>query len=748
MNARIVVVVGLGLMASSSAWGGQNPQSYRTQVPKITSDRWTRPLPPLPKRRTITKADYLKYIQEKWTSARIAAKKGRGKADVPQQYRSARNEAFVYKVTGNERYAKSAMEFIRGDYRYRTEGTGTNYAGCCVVTILPSMLAYHWIRDSGSLTAADHALVRKWLQGKIDNYAYYENGAMNRGVGGSACVKVANQWYPDTADQPLKCVKVMPWLKAKPLTRKQYVDSTWPMWWDFRDFYENSSGYVSHTLEMVMTTWEMLGTQELHNDPGMEKLARRYLAQITPIGAMPGYGDVVGFNCEPGRWILFMETWAKAHNDGQFKWAAHRMFEFLRQHEKEYYQWGNPIYDTMATLMEAYLVADDSIKPVEPTIGSVMTQRHDLRWVDSTKTGRHADQVDRIIPNKLMLRSGWDADDAYAMVELCKPMSHGHGSTASIECLIVDGSVLLAAPPYIIRSHRHHNSFVAWPDTRPAGFNWKRQILNGGRCAVTVPTFHKTAEKAYAHVRVTDYMNGPTTLDRRIFFLGKQGLWVRDTVTGGSEEFRGTIGPAYQFVGVYPKRGNNWVNACQTSVPVAFIWKPEYMMQFKNRPMDLLVYFMPKSGSAIAIDDVRVDASGLHAGRGKVIPNNFTDRVWYQMKTTLAKGQRHTFDSILLPHKPMQDATPLAEGIQSLLDDGPGRAVMQVKTPGGQTLYVGINAYGKPITAGPVTTDAKWFLVEVRSDGGAGYWLVEGTSLKVDGREVFTASERETVDKL
>jgi hypothetical protein len=61
----------------------------------------------------------------------------------------------------------------------------------------------------------------------VNNYAYYECGAMNRGIGASGCVTVANRWYPDTADQPLTSNKVLPWVKDKDFTRRQYVDFTW-----------------------------------------------------------------------------------------------------------------------------------------------------------------------------------------------------------------------------------------------------------------------------------------------------------------------------------------------------------------------------------------------------------------------------------------------------------------------------------------------------------------------------------------
>jgi hypothetical protein len=218
-------------------------------------------------------------------------------------------------------------------------------------------------------------------------------------------------------------------------------------------------------------------------------------------------------------------------------------------------------------------------------------------------------------------------------------------------------------------------------------------------------------------------------------------MWIRDTVSA-PRGFRGTIGPAFQFTGVYPKKGNHWANACQTTVPVAYISEPRYMMQFHNRPLDLLVWYAPKRGATLVIDDVTMDTS--HINHPKLILNtNFKHRVWYQMKTEGQRDRRETFDSILLPHKPTPEAEPLAKGIELILEEGPGRAAVRIGRPSGPTIYVGINADGKPMTAGPVTTDARYFAVRVDRHGHLDHWTVEATALNVNGRAVFTRSTRD-----
>jgi hypothetical protein len=107
------------------------------------------------------------------------------------------------------------------------------------------------------------------------------------------------------------------------------------------------------------------------------------------------------------------------------------------------------------------------------------------------------------------------------------------------------------------------------------------------------------------------------------------------------------------------------------------------------------------------------------------------------MKLDGTRDRQETFDSVLRPHTPLEDATPLARCVRLLLDEGTDRAVIAIETAPGQVRYVGINAEGKPMTAGPIQTDAKVFSVTVGPDQAVAHWLVEATTLHVEGKRVF-----------
>jgi hypothetical protein len=183
----------------------------------------------------------------------------------------------------------------------------------------------------------------------------------------------------------------------------------------------------------------------------------RYLDQASPLGIMPGYGDTVGLNSDPGQWIALMEKWATVYNDGRFKWVAHRMFEWSVARRKDMDQWGNITTATMDDLMKAYFAADDSIFEKRPEIGSLVTYRHAVNF--DTSSGNYPTVLPNEIPDKLILRGGWDPNDFYALVELTPSIGHGHGDTGSVNLLTSHGSILLADTPYLVKSPESHNDF-------------------------------------------------------------------------------------------------------------------------------------------------------------------------------------------------------------------------------------------------------------------------------------------------
>jgi len=719
----------LAVMAAGAVRADANKESdYRTKVPQITPSRWLRSPSPMPKPGRITREDYMEFIRRTYEGGRESALRVAGSPEHKNQYIYARREAFFYQATKDERHARLALKFIRGDYAYHTQGKGkdeeTHFA-----MFAPAVEAYWWIRSCPALTKQDHELCKRWLLMLNEKNKHLEYGAMNRSTGSALGRMVAAMLFPDNPE-------AAQW--------RRYADTVWNDWWKFRDTDENSTGYNGLWWHYITTWLNVADKEDLYQDPGMKKLIYRFLAQATPLGPTPYFGDVCGWNSSPGQWIALMEKWATVYHDGSFKWVAHRLFEWTAPQEEQMWQWGNINQNMMDGLMDAYLAADDSIEEVPPDLGSVVTYRKALRWSsreERQRTGYHAFLTDRVIPNKLIFRTGWQPDDTYALVELCPPMGHGQSDAGSINCLVSKGSVLLADTPYLVKDHSFHNCFIVKPAAEPKErWRWSHEKL--ARMKISVEDFHASRKVACASLRVGRYMDQPVTLERRIFFLGDEGLWVRDRLVA-DEPYEARIGPAWQTTHVYGERADNWVNTCMVTLPVAYIWELKYMMQWKNRPWDLLVYFMPHPGANVVIDDVTHDETRCIVD--KPLMNNFKKRVWYTRTAKLLPNEPHLFSTVLIPHKPTADASPLAKGIEPVLD-GDDAAVVKIAPDADRQLWVGFNRSGKVLQAQRIATDAKWFMVIVDGAGATGYWLVDATYLEVDGHKVFSSASPRTVD--
>ena len=381
-----------------------------------------------------------------------------------------------------------------------------------------------------------------------------------------------------------------------------------------------------------------------------------------------------------------------------------------------------------------------------PELASLVTSRKAARWTsrEERKTGRWFELLDKTIPNKLILRTGWQPEDTYALVELCPPMGHGQGDAGSINYLLSKGSVLLADTPYLIKDHAFHNCFVVKPDGLPGGTRPRWRGEDFAEMEIQVEDLHTVHNAAYARVQIRHYMGQPITLDRRIFFLGDSGLWVHDTATA-EKACAARLGPAWQTVAVYGQRGERWVNTCWTTVPAPYIWDLRYMMQWENRPWDLLLYFLPHASAALAIDDVSHDDTRAIVDRP--LMNTAQRRVWYRAAATLEPGQSQCFSTVLVPHPPTPDASTLANPMNVILDTEDA-GVLKLADSQGQAIWAGINDGGRLLRAGPIATDARWFVVRPERGDSVAYWLVEATRLIVNGREVFSAPRRRTVDQL
>jgi hypothetical protein len=691
---------------------------YRTEITVITPERWQQPVPPIPEPTTVTREDYLEYITRTWEKQREYWLERAGDPQVKRQYVLARREAFFYRVTGDEQRALNAMQFIRGSLGYWTEGPGVE-RGTGFNVLYPALQAWEWIEDCPALTDDDRETAKQWfltIEAKAERFEY---GAMNRSAGWAMARDILARKYPDLPGND---------------ERLEYADTVWSEWWPFRDTAENAEGYNGLWLSYVIPWAEARGV-EVWDDPEFERLCYRFLPQVTPIGVMTAYGDGPGFNSHPGHWMEVLEELAAGFDDGRFRWAAHRLFEWTVAREEAMEQWGNINYNVADALMAAWMVADDVIPAVMPETESTVTMRQDMEFVsrdERQRTMRHDRLREGEVPNKLILRTGWEPDASFAQVELCRPMGHGHGDAGGISAYVSQGSVLLSDTPYLVKDHRWHNCFTLeqWP--QPEG-RWRWRATEFAQMQTEVERFETSALGTYADLRITDYMQQPAAVRREIMMLGDAGIWIEDTVQA-SEQYHARFGPAFQTVAIYGERGPNWVNTCHVTVPVAFIWELQYMMQWPNRPWDLLVWFEPTGAGEMAIDDVTHDDTQYVVT--DPLMNNFKWRVAWREEADLLPAQPRSFASVLVPHAPTPDASQIAAGIETMR----GEDWSAVRVPDGESVVWAIRSdTGGSVQVGTVATDAELAMLRVSGGEVQAHWVVEATELTVGDETIFSA---------
>src|SRR3989338_3208938 len=579
------------------------------------------------------------------------------------------------------------------------------------------------------------------------------------------------------------------------IVRADYANQVWSDWWTTRDTAENSDHYHQswwHDITGLAINSEKLclrdeamcppiegGVAAMYQDEGVFNLVQRFLNQTSPLGIFPNYGDGMGLNEDPGTWIALFERWATAYHQvsqqtgdrydqvsRRSKWLAHQLFDWTVNWTdtltSERDQWGNINRWLAEGLMDEGLVVNNIIPNELPeTTASVLTTRH--QTVHSGKPNYPQellpDPPDPQIPDKLVLRSGWHPDDMYALVELSSPFAwgHGHDDTGSINLLTSNGSVLLSDTPYLIKDHKFHNAFQLIRN------NYTVPVGHGGRnlykMVSTVPV-HKEASKhlqaTYSQIRIDDYMSyvdapAKAALDRKIFFIKNKFVWVNDTITNTSDpianstedELNAQIGPAWQTVSIYGKRGVNWINTTMNSIPISDIWNNYYLMQWENIPQDLLLVFPDLNGAReLQIDNVTNDDSGFVAIQ--MLKNNLRFRIWHREKKAwlpMQPGASEQFSTLLIPHQPTADSSSLAEKFTTVLNTPETNVLLYSEDPN-TSLWMGINDTGITVQFDQIQTNAKRFLIKRTSRPTSRtyqYWLNDASGLSLENRLVLNS---------
>jgi hypothetical protein len=357
---------------------------------------------------------------------RLYEKMGRDDGYVPGW--TTHTEVLLYEETGDTRY----VDLLAGDMReqlgrYKTDGIvekGLKRTGFKIphrVAASASVLLHH-----ESFSEEDKETLRTFI-GELLSHAEYERGAMNRAFGFMAALNPLRGFFgPHQEDDDFDEVE-----------RRLAND-----WKQNCEPEERSYGYEALTYLYLIDWIESGGHQEWYHLPGMKRGFENMLYSRAGNGRCAVFGDWRPWEPCWGLYAAIFEKAAAVYQDGRFKFIAERLIG----------AW------------ESELATD------------VLQHPHDLmglsfacRWCDDTVPTQIPAASPAIItrnsgaPERLVLRSGWDEDDLFAIISLSGGEGHAHNDPLAINGLQA-GGILLEDNGRETFQDYCHNVFLACDD--------------------------------------------------------------------------------------------------------------------------------------------------------------------------------------------------------------------------------------------------------------------------------------------
>ncbi|MCA9189044.1 MAG: hypothetical protein KDA99_25645 [Planctomycetales bacterium] len=535
----------------------------------------------------------------------------------------------------------------------------------------------------------------------------------------------AAAWYPDIPEAEQ-------WARYSQLVFGDF--------WRTKDLPQNDTGYMMGPLLILACGADQwAGDDRAYADASVKRLWDRLLVEIGPDGLINPYGPNGGWNSTADYRIAILERIAAKTRDGRYRFGAHKLLNYLRYQSRQGRgaddEFSYRLDDGAAWLISlAYLFADDDVKPTDPSAGSTWTTRMEairIPHTDKEVTERMLGSADprenfghiccswhmsgKEWPDKLILRSGWQAGDLFGLIELHPTSfpsnpggimglnrwgapftqivtSKGASVENRVQVVDVNGTA----------TRRLH------PDKLRINEAWQAGKMPNIQSEVTF--FKDTPEATYATVQVRNLDGLPVTYCREFVFAKNRFLASRETVTF-EECFPAEVAPLWNTHNIGPQLGRHWANT--------FIHRPvadNGTRSANSPPVDLLVWFAPRPDCELQVVDRLADDP-----RAIGCPN----QVRYLWRGTPRVGEQLTFTQVYYPHTPYRSlpvsnnpnpntkaayaselqATAHASGIEVLRDD-PDASVLRLELEPGQVEWVVFNPGHAKIALGEKQTSA------------------------------------------
>jgi len=647
----------------------------------------------------------------------------------------ARWFAFMYKAKGQEQYAEDALRCLKTLH-------GMNFS--------PEAKKdpYYRLRSWHSFMTLFY--VDQWLTG----YEKYDNegkkllsemcalhsiplptndtwGAHNRMFGRGMLGEILMKFVPAYAE-----------LQDK----RALIEKLWNYWYGPGSTNENSSHYNALGIRYLMTWADARGelAQVLAN-PAVRSMFDRYLGQVFPAGTIPHYGDGNGWNVSWGHWVYLFELMGRHSRNGEYRWAAQRIFDYSLRHIENLSSWAYTGEHAMESLQLAYLYADESVQPQPPQQRLRLLNRPGLRLLlgdERKKRGQAFEFTATTMPAKLAMHSGTGRDALSVLFELVAHGGHNPGSPSQLISLMDNGSVLLMASGYMDRQRYDSNmvmveDYEGHPLLHPAEhIPGDSSIAAYASEKVRVPHAEEMPNCSFARIEIANYANYKATLRRDVLLAGKRLVVVRDRFVRLEDlrpaAARGVplkmyIAPVYNVGHIGPEAGPNWVNTYMGDFVGVRDIRPNgpVYTRWKNPRRDLLIYFTPGQNRKLEVFDRRCYDSTTplrfmlrQAWRGPVKPR-----------------QPVVFTALLIPHEEFSLPSSVADGVEVLLDTD--TAFAGLLREGQHTHVVFLQEGNETLQAGPLRTDAMAGYIHLVGDRVIESSAYRANLLEYDGQNLI-----------
>jgi hypothetical protein len=559
-------------------------------------------------------------------------------------------------------------------------------------------------------------------------------GPMHRAQGEGMMKLIAATWYPDAPE-------AVEW--------KAYSEKVWGDFWPYRDNPAADTGYYNAILFPLVLGSEILGRQEFFSDPQMRETLERMMWEVTPDGAICPYGAAKGWNSSQGQRLWMLELLAARTGDGRYRFAAHKLMNNMLYQQDLYLAPRGGIDGRFSTehVAVAYLLADDTIKPVEPEAGSrILYRKETLRLRGKDAAAKYLKDLDprpdraniccglivtdKTMPAKLVLRSGWNPGDFFALVDLFP--RHDPVVVPGVLGMTRWGAPLTQT--FISKGPSDENRLGLVVEdlggTAPLRFNTDPDLADKYYQHVQIADFHDLRTATFATVTVSNYQGFPIQATREFLFIKNRFLVARD-IPEFQEGFLTEVGPAWNTQNVGPQIGATWANT--------FFTGPQCGNTILHTPpQDLLVYFTPQPGCRLKVLDHA-------ANKSKTEPMRYS-QLRYSWRGETQPGQKLLFTQVYYPHAPTLQGSAGADGIHVLLDTLE-TTVLEFTFDPDRREWVVSNQGGKTITAGDLSTDARYLYLDTVKGDVKSISAVAGTFATLKGEDVFRQAERKNFEK-